>query len=176
MANDTPIDEVIRGHTGTIKFNYEGFDITPQVLQGAPAPPSRESAGKDGVESVNANFDPRGDNDTRTLWKHFIECVRSRNQETLCPADLGYAAIATVNLGVDSYRKGKAYFFDKENGEVSEADESWAKKWEKVSHNRGLPEHVNGWSADVKEGSVLFPPEYQKLEGDWVDGKDPAKA
>ena len=175
MCNDTPIDEVIRGHTGTIKFNYEGFDITPQVLAGAPAPPSRESAGKDGVESVNAGFNPAGDADTRALWNSFIECVRSRNQETPCPADLGYAAIATVNLGVDSYREGKAYYFDGETGEVAPADTSWAKKWEKVSHNRGKPEHLPGWSADPLEGSVLFPPEYQKLEGDWVNGQDPAK-
>ena len=123
---------------------------------------------------ASANTDPRGDADTRALWTHFLECVRSRNQDTLCPADLGYAAIATVNLGVDSYRSGKAYFFDKENGQVSEADESWAKKWEKVSHNRGKPNHVMGWEAG-DEGSLLFPPEYQKLEGDWVDGQDPAK-
>ena len=51
---------------------------------------------------------------------------RSRNPETLCPADLGYAAIATVNLGVQSYREGKALFFNKENGQVVEADSSWA--------------------------------------------------
>ena len=52
------------------------------------------------------------------LWDHFLECVRSRNPETLCPADLGYAAITTVNLGVRSYREGKAFYFDKETGEV----------------------------------------------------------
>ena len=62
--------------------------------------------------------------DTRALWNHFIECVRSRNPETLCPAETGYAAIATVNLGVQSYREGKAFFFDKATGKVSEADET----------------------------------------------------
>ena len=174
MVNDTPIDEVIRGHTGTIKFTYNGFEITPQVLRGAPAPPTREAAGEGGVEVVDAGFDARGDADTRALWRHFFECVRSRNQDTLCPADLGYAAIATVNLGVDSYRNGKAYFFDKDSGQVSEADESWAKKWEKVSHQRGKPVHVAGWEAG-DEGSLLYPPDYQKLEGDWVNGQDPAK-
>ncbi len=79
-----------------------------------------------------------------------------------------------MNLGVDSYRNGKAYYFDKETGEVSDADQSWAKKWEKVSHQRGKPVHVNGWNAG-DEGSLLYPPDYQKLEGDWVDGQDPAK-
>ncbi len=174
MCNDTPIEEVIRGHTGTIKFNYEGFEITPQVLRGAPAPPSREGANADGSEVVDAGFNARGDADTRALWEHFLGCVRSRNQETLCPASLGYAAIATVNLGVRSYREGKAYFFDQENGKVSEADSSWAKKWEKISYNRGKPAHVPGWQAG-DEGSVMIPRDYQKLEGDWINGQDPAK-
>ena len=52
--------------------------------------------------------------------------MRSRNPETLCPADLGYAAITTVNMGVKSYREGKAFYFDKETGQVVEADGSWA--------------------------------------------------
>ncbi len=90
----------------------------------------------------------------------------------LCPADLGYAAITTVNLGVQSYREGKAYFFDKDSGKVSQADETWAQKWEKMSRERAKPKHVIGWHSD-DEGSVLHAPDYQKLEDDWVDGKDP---
>ncbi len=112
--------------------------------------------------------------DTRALWEHFIELRPLRNQETLCPADLGYAAIATVNLGVQSYREGKALFFDKETGKVSDADESWSERWEKVSQARGKPNQVMGWNAG-DEGSLLKPPDYQKLEGDWINGKDPAK-
>ena len=113
--------------------------------------------------------------DTYALWEHFLECLRSRNPETLCPAELGYAAITTVNLGVKSYREGKAYYFDKETGKVSDADENWAKRWEEVSHKRGKPTQVIGWKAG-DEGSLLHLPDYQKLEGDWVDGKDPATA
>jgi hypothetical protein len=113
-------------------------------------------------------------NDTRALWDHFMECVRSRNQETLCPAETGYAAIVTVNLGVQSYREGKAYFFDRETGKVSQADESWARKWERRSKERGKPSQVMGWHAGT-EGSLLQAPDYQKLEGDWVDGRDPAE-
>ena len=81
----------------------------------------------------------------------------------------------TVNLGVDSYRHGKGYFFDKDTGKVTDADESWAKKWEKISHERGKPAQVMGWKADPLEGSTLTPPAWQKLEGDWVNGQDPAK-
>ena len=174
MCNDTPIDEVIRGHTGTIKFNGEGFNVIPQKVEGRPAPPNSKQ--QDGGEPVKSGFDSSGDKDTRALWDHFIECVRSRNFETLCPAETGYAAIATVNMGVQSYREGKALIFDKETGKVSEADTAWAKRWEKVSHERGKPDQIIGWRADQLEGSTLDPKPYQKLEGDWVDGKDPAKA
>ncbi len=172
MANDVQLGEVIRGHTATIKFGgspNDGFTVTQQKIEGRPAPPGSNTG--EGGEVIKT---PQPRDDTRALWEHFLECIRSRNPETLCPADLGYAAIATVNLGVDSYRNGKAYFFDGETGKATEADTSWAKKWEKVSKERGKPVQVLGWKADPLEGSTVTPPPYQKLEGDWVDGKDPA--
>lgn len=172
MCNDVQLGEVIRGHMGTIKFGgspNEGFTVVPQNPEGRPAPPGSNTG--QGGEPVKP-AQPK--DDTRALWEHFLGCVRSRNPETLCPPDLGYAAIATVNLGVDSYRNGKAYYFDGETGQATDADKSWAKKWEKVSHERGKPVQVLGWKADPLEGSTLKAPDYQKLEGDWTDGKDPA--
>jgi hypothetical protein len=118
---------------------------------------------------------PQPREDTYALWEHFMECCRSRNPETLCPADLGYAAITTVNLGVRSYREGKAFYFDKATGESCEADSAWAARWEERSHLRGKPNQVIGWKAG-DEGSLLHMPPYQKLEGDWIDGKDPAQS
>jgi len=174
MCNDVQLGEVIRGHTGTITFEGDAFRLAAQRIQGQPAPPGRNT-GKDG-ELVTVDFDSSKDGDTRALWNHFIECVQSRNPETLCPAETGYAAIATVNLGVDSYRHGKAYFFDKGTGKVSEADASWAARWEERSKLRGAPNQVMGWKAGATEGSTVKSPVYnQKLEGDWVDGRDPAK-
>jgi len=172
MCNKTIIDEVIRGHTGSIVFTGDGFNLIPQVPDGAPAPPTRGS-GKDSGTHYSAKFDAGGDKDTRALWTHFLECIRSRNPETRCPAELGYAAIATVNMGVQSYRDGKALFLDKGTGQVTEADKSWAARWEERSKLRGKPNQVIGWHAG-ETGSLLHPPEYQKLEGDWIDGKDPA--
>ncbi len=172
MANDTSIDEVIRGHTGTIIFERDGFRVVPQEIAGRPAPPGRNKS--EGGEYVDAKPPKGNDADTRALWTHFLECVRSRNPETLCPADLGYAAISTVNLGVDSYRQGKAYYFDQATGQVSEADSTWAAQWEKRSQDRGKPNQVIGWHAG-DEGSTLTPKDYQALEGDWINGNDPAK-
>lgn len=171
MCNDTQLGEIIRGHAGTILFGAspkEGFRVAPQQTASKPAPPGANRG--EGGEHVNPE---QPVDDTRALWTKFLECVRSRNQETPCPAELGYAAIATVNLGVQSYREGKAYYFDKATGKVSQADETWSQKWEKRSHDRGKPEQVIGWKGG-DTGSYLIPPAYQKLEGDWKDGKDPA--
>ncbi len=178
MCNDVQLGEIIRGHTATIKFGAtpkDGFTVVEQKIEGRPAPPGANT-GEGGKLFQPEQPAGRGDADTRALWEHFLGCVRSRNQETLCPPDLGAAAITTVNMGVQSYREGKALYFDKEAKKVTEADTSWARHWEKVSHERGKPVQVLGWKADPLEGSTLTPPDYQKLEGDWVGGQDPAKA
>lgn len=174
MCNDIQLPEMIRGHLGTIRFNNGGRDMSFNVasqeaaLQGKPAPPGASLG--EGGDVVKP---PQPGDDTRALWNHFIGCIRSRNPETLCPADLGAAAITTVNLGVQSYREGKAFFFDKETGQVKNADSSWAARWEERSKLRGKPNQVMGWNAG-DTGSLLNPPDYQKLEGDWVNGQDPA--
>jgi predicted dehydrogenase len=172
MCNDVQLGEVIRGHTGTIRFDGDpkrGFSLAPQELSGKPAPPGANLG--EGGERFTP---PQPPDDTRVLWDHFLECLRSRHPETLCPAETGYAAIVTVNLGVQSYRAGKALVFDQETGQVAEADASWAQKWEKMSQERANPNQVLGWHAGTA-GSLLEPKEYQKLEGDWIDGKDPAE-
>src|SRR5918997_322052 len=40
MCNDFPIEEVIRGHTATIKFTGDGFDILPQKISDKPGTPN----------------------------------------------------------------------------------------------------------------------------------------
>jgi predicted dehydrogenase len=169
-SQEFALPEVIHGHTASIRFTRDGFDIKQERLSNKPAPPGANQSDADLVH-VKAET-PR--DDTRALWNHFIECIRSRNPETLCPAELGYAAIATVNMGVQSYREGKALFFDKATGKVSEADESWSRGWEKMSKERARPRQVIGWHAGTT-GSLLEPPDYQKLEGDWIEGRDPAE-
>ena len=78
-----------------------------------------------------------------------------------------------VKLGSLSYREGKAFQFDRETMSFREADTSWAKGWEKMSHNGESPRHVPGWNAG-DTGSKLYPREYQKLAGPWINGQDPA--
>jgi hypothetical protein len=173
MCNDTQLGEMIRGHLATIKFTgggdyMKGFEVYGQNIAGGPAKP-KEGAGK----PVYTFENPKSGNATYALYENFLECVRSKNRETLSTPELGAAAFTTVNMGVLSYRQGRALFWDKEHRTTKDADASWARAWEKRSKERGKPSHVLGWEAGDK-GSTLQPPEYQKLEGEWKDGQDPA--
>ena len=78
-----------------------------------------------------------------------------------------------MKLGSLSYREGKVFHFDRETMTVKDADSSWAKGWEKMSHNGESPKHVPGWKAG-DTGSKLYPRGYQKLAGPWINGQDPA--
>lgn len=173
MCNDTQLGEMIRGRLGTIKFTgsgdyMKGFEVYGQDISGGPAKP-KEGFGK----PIYTFENPKKGNATYALWENFLECVRARNRETLSTAELGAAAFTTVNMGVLSYRFGKALFWDKEQRKVVEADSSWASNWEKRSKARGKPNQIAGWKGGDK-GSTIEPPAYQKLAGPWIDGKDPA--
>ena len=76
-------------------------------------------------------------------------------------------------MGVLSYRQGQALFWDAERRRPVPADESWAARWEQRSEQRGRPNQIIGWNGGDR-GSTLEPPEYQRLEGPWVNGRDPA--
>ena len=81
-----------------------------------------------------------------------------------------------MNLGVDSYRQGKAYFFDKETGKVSEADDLLGQEvGEGQPRARQAP--ARSWAGRPTPWKARPSPRpgYQKLEGDWVDGQDPAR-
>jgi predicted dehydrogenase len=174
MCNDTQLGEMIRGRLATIKFvgggDYmKGFEVYGQKIAGGPVKP-QESADKPVYTFTN---DKKG-NATYALYENFLECVRSRNRETLSTPELGAAAFTTVNMGVLSYRQGRALVWDKEHRTTKDADANWAAAWEKRSKERGKPSHILGWEGGDK-GSTLEPPAYQKLEGEWKDGKDPSE-
>jgi predicted dehydrogenase len=177
MCNDTQLGEVIRGHLATIKFGtgkkdsgdyVSGFDVYAQNITGGPKKP-----GADISEAVYSFKNEAKGNATYALWENFLSCVRSKKRDTLSTPELGAAAFTTVNMGVQSYRQGKVLFWDEMRREPKEADASWAAKLEARSKKRGKPSQIIGWNAGEK-GSLLEPPAYQKLEGPWTDGKDPA--
>ena len=175
LCNDTQLGEMIRGRLGTLKFvgggDYiKGFEVYGQDIAGGPAKP-KEGYGK----PVHVVETGKTGNATYDLWQNFLTCVQDRKQETLSPPELGAAAFTTVNMGVQSYRFGKVLFWDKEQRRTLAADDSWAKRWEERSKKRGKPNQIIGWQGG-DSGSVVIPPDYQKLEGPWINGKDPAES
>ena len=76
-------------------------------------------------------------------------------------------------MGVLSYRTGNVLFWDKEQRKPVQADNTWASRWEDRSRKHGKPNQITGWQGG-DSGSVVAPPEYQKLGGPWVNGRDPA--
>lgn len=172
MINRYPIEEVIRGRLGTIKFVKGGFEVIADDPKGGAGMPSRLE-GRVSGEMVACEAPKGPDGDTKALWENFLECVRSRNRETQCPPELGAAAFTTVALGVKSYREGQVQFWDKEQRRSLPANGSWAAQWEQRSKSGGKPNNIMGWEAG-DTGCTFTPPEYQKLGGPWIGGKDPA--
>lgn len=165
---NTPVRQVIRGHHGSFVYgNGENFSDFKFVAERPQV--THDSSIKD--ETIETT---RVRDSTLEHQRNFVQCCLDDTPEKVnCPPDIGAAAIVTVNLGSRSYREGKAFHFDPETYKVTAADDSWANRWEKKSKNREKPEHIPGWKAGDK-GSLLVEPSYQKLEGPWIDGKDPA--
>jgi len=167
-CQNTPIKQLIRGHFGSFEFGngeqFDGFDFIPerpQVTLDSKLKPERIEVGKVA-------------NTTHLHFQNWIDAMLAGDQQKCNnPPDLGAAAIATVILGAMSYRYGKVYHFNEETLEYSDGDDSWARGWEAISAERGKPRHISGWEAD-DYGSLLQDPDSQRLEGPWIDGKDPA--
>jgi predicted dehydrogenase len=177
MCNDTQLGEVIRGRLGTIKFTgggdyMTGYEVYGQNIAGGPAKPMQGYG-----TPIEVYKNEKSGNATYALWENFLDHVRMNDKEkrrdTLSTPELGAAAFATVNMGVQSYRFGKVYYWDKEKRAAKEADGMWASQWEARSKKRGKPNNIIGWAGGDK-GNTVVAPDDQKLEGPWVNGKDPA--
>jgi predicted dehydrogenase len=164
-----PVEEVIRGRLGAIKFVKGGFQVfRDDPARGAVFPPRLEKPTE--PTEVVATEPPR--NDTEALWENFLECVRAPRQSTFSPPDLGAAAVATTAMADRSYGTGAAVFWDRERRAVAESDAVWAERWTRRSAARGKPGQVFGWTGG-DAGSVVQAPGYQTLAGPWVNGKEP---
>ncbi|QDU88443.1 4-carboxy-2-hydroxymuconate-6-semialdehyde dehydrogenase [Pirellulimonas nuda] len=169
-SGETPIKQVIRGHHASavlgVGEGFSGYDFVaerPQVTHDSSIVSERVKVG--GVE-----------NSSLAHFKNFVDAaVAGRPELVNCSPELGAAAMTVVKLGSRSYREGKVFHFDPDNLTYSDGSSAWADRWEKMSAEGAAPRHVPGWTAGDK-GSVLFPSEYQKLAGPWVNGKDPADA
>jgi hypothetical protein len=181
MINDHPIEDCIRGRLATLNFKSRviqqngrnrddwGFEVLPQTLANRPTQGG-------GQGNANRRFIGGGMSEgegTPALWLNFLDCCRTRNIHTWSTPELGAAAFTTVAMGVQSYRTGQALYWNSDQRRPIQADSFWATQLERRSHERGVPHQVAGW-AGGNSGSTLEPPDYQRLAGPWVNGRDPA--
>jgi predicted dehydrogenase len=168
MCNDHKIEECIRGHHGTLVFDFskDGFDFIPERPQVTRLRDRKQ-------EHISA-AQPK--DETYAHWENFLDAI-GKNDPQACntPPDLGAAAVVTITMGAESYRTGKVFEWD--GSRVTEGGADFAREWEAISHQRGAPRQTPGWApkSDDPMFSRQVPPAYQKLEGPWPsDTTDPA--
>ncbi len=98
MANDTPVDHVLRGHKATLHFNETGFVIRPQKLF------EREVA-----EIVHRKT---GAEDVKLHHRNLMNAIR--NDEPInCDCMLGYYGVVASEMGVQAFRHQKYARWDR---------------------------------------------------------------
>jgi predicted dehydrogenase len=167
-CQETPVPQIIRGHLGSFVLGdgekMSKYDFVPE----------RPQATHDSVAKKETYDVPGVSDSSLTHFTNFVDAAKAGKPEDVnCTPELGAAAMVIVKLGSKSYREGKVFHFDREKLAVSDGDKSWAERWEKLSQERGSVKHIPGWNGGNK-GCTLYPREYQKLAGPWINGVDPA--
>ena len=171
VSEELKLEHIIRGHHGSLRFDkncsgnsgrgeFEFVPERPQVTLDSKAKAETFTT-KSELDTVSMHM---------ANWLDAIESGKPNSVNN--DPQLAAAALMIANLAVRSYREGKVFHIDRA-GNVSDGNTSWAANWEKMSKAKATPRHVPGWKAG-DAGSVLYPPEYQKLTGPWIDGKPPA--
>lgn len=167
LGNDHPIEQLIRGHHGTLRFEgaRDGFEVLPQkpqVTREREQAPRRISAPKPADELL-------------AHWENFLVAVAqgapaacAASPETIAPA------VVTSLLGRESYRRGAALEWDAARLEVRESGPGYAQSWEAASHRRELPQQPAGWQPSADFRSRQKPGDHQRLAGPWPAGNPPA--
>jgi predicted dehydrogenase len=97
MANDTPVEHVLRGHKATLTFTRSGFTVKPQREFAADVKPMTFE--KKGAEAVDLHH------------RNLMGAIR-RGEALKCDADLGYYGVVVCAMGVESLRKKQYLAWD----------------------------------------------------------------
>ena len=92
MANDSPVDHMIRGHKATLYFTKTGFTIQPQKAYSNDIQPF--------------TYEKKGAEDLTLHHRNLQAAIRS-NQPLNCDCMLGLYGVVLCDLAVQSYRKRK---------------------------------------------------------------------
>lgn len=106
MANDTPVDHLLRGHKATLQFTSTGFVIRPQRLFA------------DSVKEVE--FKKTGAESIELHHRNLQNAIR-RNEPLKCDATLGYYGVVAAEMGVLSYRKRAYMLWDQKKERIVRA-------------------------------------------------------
>lgn len=106
MANETPIDHLIRGHKATLEFNRTGFTITPQSLYKGELKEIVHK--KSGAEDVSLHH------------RNLMAAIRT-GEELNCDVNLGYYGVVASEMGVQSYRQQKYMKWDRREERIERA-------------------------------------------------------
>ena len=114
MANDTHIPGLIRGHEATLMMvehgQFEGR--TPHITVTAQRIFRDDFRKKWGEEKIVIQTERREDH-----MDNWLNCIRTREKPVL-HSELGYKAMATIGMSVESYKQGKVLYFDREKEKV----------------------------------------------------------
>jgi predicted dehydrogenase len=171
VSSEVKLEHAIRGHHGSIVFAGSVFGAGPRgSFEFIPERP--QVTGDSSLKREKIRADAPHDFDAAHML-NFLDAVRAGKPDMVNnDPELGAAAVAIVDLAVRSYREGRVFQMN-ETGDVIDGNDRWARSWEQMSEARAKPRHVPGWKGGDL-GSVLFPPEYQKLAGPWTaDGAPP---
>ncbi len=106
MANDSPVEHMLRGHKATLYFDRTGFTIKPQGLYREEL---REIVHrKTGAEALDLHH------------RNLMNAIR-RGEALKCDCHLGYYAVVAVQLGLQSYRKRQYLAWDRGREKVVRA-------------------------------------------------------
>ncbi len=168
-AQESRLQQCIRGHFGSFTFEKNGMQFIPERPQVTGN--SKAVAGDIEVQKVG--------NHDHAHFSNWIDAMEAGKPDMVNnDPELGAAAVATVILGAQSYRNGIVYYYDKERGPYNafeahqKGEPGWAKQWEDLSEARGKARHVPGWRAG-DYGSTIQDPKYMDLAGPWVNGNPP---
>jgi predicted dehydrogenase len=106
MANDTPVDHLLRGNKATLQFTRTGFTITPQSIH---------------ADSVKPVTHTRKGGEDIALHHINLQNAIRKNEPLKCDCMLGYYGVVAARMGVESYRRRKYLAWDKARERVVHA-------------------------------------------------------
>ncbi len=106
MANDSPVDHMIRGHKATLYFTKTGFEIKPQKAYEKEMPPV--SYQKKGSESL-------------VLHHQNLQAAIRSNTPLNCDCMLGMYGAVVCEMAVESFRRRQYLKYDTAKGRAVKA-------------------------------------------------------